>query len=107
MGKSKLLKREEIDAKYKWKLEDMFASDEQWEEEANLVLELAKELASYCGRLSESAATLLEVMKKNDELSYHVMRVYVYANQRYHQDTAVSKYQAYAAKADKIGRAHV
>ena len=104
MGAKKLRMRDEIPAQYKWNMQDMFASDELWEEEAQLVLDLAKEAEScYKGKLSESAATLLEFFKKTDEINYHAERVIVYANQKYHEDTAVSKYQAYSAKADSIG----
>ena len=38
MGKEKLRSREEIPAKYKWNMQDMFASDELWEEEARIML---------------------------------------------------------------------
>ncbi|MBQ2706336.1 MAG: oligoendopeptidase F, partial [Agathobacter sp.] len=102
MGKNKLRSRDEIPAKYKWNMQDMFATDELWESEAQLVFDLAKEMECYKGRLSESAATLLEFLKKTDEVGYHAVRVYVYANQKYHEDTAVSKYQGYSAKADNI-----
>ena len=102
MSKDKLRKRDEIPAQYKWNMQDMFESDELWEEEAQQVLDLAKELEGYKGRLSESASTILEFFKKLDEVQFHGERVYVYANQRYHEDTAVSKYQGYSAKADTI-----
>ena len=102
MGKNKLRKREEIPAQYKWNMQDMFPTDEAWEEEAQLVLDLAKEMEQYKGKLSSSATTLLEYLKKTDEVGYHAARVYVYANQRYHEDTAVSKYQGYSAKADTV-----
>ena len=102
MGKE-LRARNDIPDQYKWNMQDMFASDEAWEEEAKQLVELAKEIAQYQGRLSESAATLLEFLKKSDELDFHAERVIVYANQKYHEDTAVSKYQGYAAKADSIG----
>jgi oligoendopeptidase F len=59
-------------------------------------------MTAYKGKITSNADTLLEVMKKNDELGYHAARVYVYANQRYHEDTAVSKYQGYSAKADSV-----
>ena len=102
MGKDKLRSRDEIPAQYKWNMQDMFASDELWEEEAKMVSALAKEAAQYRGKLAESAATLLAAFEKNDELNYHATRVYVYANQRYHEDTAIAKYQGYAAKADAV-----
>lgn len=101
MGKE-LRSREEIPAQYKWNMQDMFATDELWEKEAGELLELAKDLEQYKGRLSESAKMLLEFFEKSDEISYHAERVIVYANQKCHEDTAVSKYQGYAAKADTI-----
>lgn len=100
MAEKTLKSREEIADAYKWKLEDMFASDELWEEERTKVEELAAQLRQYEGRLAESADSLLAFLERRDELNYYLTRVYVYANQRYHQDTAVSRYQGYAAKAD-------
>lgn len=102
MARTKLRKRNEIPDCYKWNMQDMFATDELWEEEAELSLTLAKELSAYKGTLAQSAKQLLEYFVKSDTLKYHLQRVNVYANQRYHEDTAVSKYQAYSAKADTI-----
>lgn len=42
------------------------------------------------------------IFKKQDELSYYLERIVVYANERSHQDTAVSKYQAYVSKAETL-----
>ena len=83
--KKQLLNRDEIDEKYKWNLEDIYESDVLWEEE-----------------LASSAQNLLDFFKESDNLDYYVDRVYVYANQRYHQDTTVSKYQGYAANAELL-----
>ncbi len=101
MGKE-LRSRSEIPKQYKWNMQDMFATDELWEEEAQKLLDLAKEMEQYKGRLSEGPAILLEFFRKIDEMSYHAERVIVYAGQKYHEDTAVSKYQGYSAKADSI-----
>lgn len=100
MGKRVIRKREEISDEFKWKLEDMFASDEQWEQECDKVFAIAEDFAAFQGTLSRSADVLLSYFEKSDELSYYLSRVIVYANQRYHQDTKVSRYQAFAAKAD-------
>lgn len=35
-------------------------------------------------------------------MSYYLERIVVYANERSHQDTAVSKYQAYVSKAETL-----
>lgn len=102
MSDKNLRKREDIPQEYKWKLEDMFATDEAWEEETENTLSYAKEVAEFEGHLADDAATLLSYMEKNDEVAYHLARIYVYANQKSHQDTAVAKYQGYAAKAESV-----
>lgn len=102
MNNNKVLKRDEISDEYKWNLEDMFASDELWEEEYEQTKELCNKIASYQGKLTESAATLLAYFQDTDEANYHLERIYVYANERYHQDTAVSQYQGYASRADSL-----
>ena len=102
MNNNKVLKRDEISDEYKWNLEDMFASDALWEEEYEQTKELCNKIASYQGKLTESAATLLAYFQDTDEANYHLERIYVYANERYHQDTAVSQYQGYASRADSL-----
>lgn len=102
MEDNKLRKREEIPEQYKWKLEDMYASDELWEEEVKKVEALVEEIAAYDGKLAGSAQMLLGFFTKNDEIAYYFARVYVYANQRLHQNTAVTKYQGYTATADSL-----
>ncbi|MBO5656863.1 MAG: oligoendopeptidase F [Agathobacter sp.] len=102
MAKGKLRKRNEIPVQYQWRMQDMFATDELWEAEAAKVLELAEEMKQYQGKLTSSPQVLLEAFVKSEELEYHATRVYVYANQKYHEDTNVSKYQGYAAKAGNI-----
>ena len=102
MADTKLRKRSEIPEEYKWKLEDMYETDELWEEEADKLAKLGDEMAQFQGKLGESASNLLAFMKKKDEISYYIARVIVYSNQRSHQDTAVTKYQGYVAKAESV-----
>lgn len=97
----KRLQRDEISDEYKWKLEDMYETDELWEAECEKASQLAEKLSGFKGHLVGSAATLLD-FKKQDELSYYLERIVVYANERSHQDTAVSKYQAYVSKAETL-----
>lgn len=102
MSEKKLRKREEISQEFKWKLEDMFSSDRQWEEEVQKVEALAKDLARRKGTLAESADALLYYLQQSDQLNYYLTRVYVYANMRYHQDTQVACYQGYSSRADAL-----
>ena len=102
MSEKRLQKRDEISDEYKWKLEDMYETDELWEAECEKASQIAEKLSGFKGHLADSAATLLDFFKKQDELSYYLERIVVYANERSHQDTAVSKYQAYVSKAETL-----
>ena len=102
MAEQHLRKREEIDSKYKWKLTDLFENDTLWEKEYDRVMELAKQMQDLQGTLGKSAFDLLKYFQLNDEIGFYFGRVYVYANESYHQDTQVAKYQAYSAKCDTL-----
>ena len=100
MSENMLRKRSEIPVEDTWKMEDMYATDELWEEEQKKLEKLADEIEEYKGTLASGGAQLLKYLEKADEISYYNERVIVYSNQRNHQDTAVSKYQGYIAKAE-------
>ena len=51
--------------------------------------EQAKELAAYEGRLKEGSEVFVEYMRKKEEVMKKFEAIYVYANQRYHEDTGI------------------
>lgn len=102
MENTKLKKRSELDSKCKWAIEDLFPNDEEWKKEFDLTKELIPKIKSYQGRLGESADTLLEFYKLKDELALHLERVYVYAHQKYHEDTSESTYQGLSNQATNL-----
>src|SRR5690606_38334516 len=59
-------------------------------------------VSEYQGRVSESADTLYNVLKLQDELSERLGKLYTYAHMRYDQDTTNSFYQALNAKAETV-----
>lgn len=94
-----LPKRSEVEAQFKWAIEDLYANDELWEKEYDKLRQMLAKAIEYQGRLSKSAKSLLSFLKLKDELSTMMERVYVYANQKYHEDTGNSLYQDLADKA--------
>lgn len=102
MSEKQQCRREDVPESLKWKLTDMYASDEQWEEEVEEIGRMSEKIASYEGRLADNAETLLHFLQDQDVLLQAVSRMYVYANQSYHQDTADTHYQAYAARAESV-----
>ncbi|MBB5325549.1 oligoendopeptidase F [Anoxybacillus tepidamans] len=88
-----LPKRSEIPVEETWRLEDIFSTDEAWEQEFQEVKNMIPKLSDYQGRLGESADVLYEVLQFQDELSMRLEKLYTYAHMRYDQDTTNSFYQ--------------
>lgn len=99
MAEQIVRQREEINSEYKWAIEDLYKNDEAWERDYNKVLELAEKIKSFQGKLSESAEILYEFMGKYEEMQKLSEKVYVYANQKLHENTGNGTYQGLAAKA--------
>ncbi|MGI6177007.1 MAG: oligoendopeptidase F [Eubacterium sp.] len=93
MANKKTKTRAEIDSEFKWNLETMYATDDDWEKDLVKVGELCDKAASFQGRLTESAGTLLEALRSFDEVTMTVENVIVYASMRHDEDTTVTKYQ--------------
>lgn len=98
----KLPTRNDIRPEYKWAIEDLYQTTEECKKEMAEVNAAAKALAGYEGTLTTSPAILLSYLKEKDEASQKLERVYVYANQRYHEDTGNSTYQALSNEAMSV-----
>ncbi len=103
MSEAKILKsREEISEKYKWAISDLYPTDEEWETELKKTDEMVEKYADYEGKLSESPDKLLEFLEFDDEISKLSERIYVYANQKLHENLGNTTYQSFAAKAQNL-----
>ncbi len=99
---NKLPKRSEIDAKYKWKLEDIYDDNQKWEEDFKRVQALSDEISKFKGRLGASAEELLNCFKNCDDLLSLNDKVYVYARMRRDEDNAEAVYQAMTDRASAL-----
>lgn len=102
MAKTGLKRRAEVREEDTWAIEDLYESDASWEEDYRRLEEGIAELQAYEGRLGESAGMLLEMQKKSDALNMLAEKVYVYANQRLHEDTDNGTYQNLANRAQGL-----
>jgi len=102
MDNTKVITRDEIKIEDTWKMEDMFASDQAWEEEYKATVEKIPRIKEYMGKVSKDKEALIEYLNLDSEIGLAIERLYVYANQKYHEDMAVSKYQAFSGKAQKL-----
>ncbi len=98
MGGS-IKKRQEMDKKYMWKIDDMFPSDEAWQQEFEDVTLLLPSLEKFRGKLSESADTLYSCLKQSDIIDEKSRRVYVYAFLRFYEDTGNQLYKGMSDRA--------
>lgn len=99
MAEQVLKQREDISSQYKWAIEDLYKDDTVWEKDYNKVLKLAEKIRSYQGKLSDGADRLYKFMQKYEEMGKLSEKVYVYANQKLHENTGNAAYQRLAAKA--------
>ncbi|UUZ93850.1 oligoendopeptidase F [Paenibacillus sp. P25] len=98
---NQVLKRNDVPAEHRWKLEDLFESQQAWDQEYQTVKQELKEIARFQGKLNNAAA-IKECFELEDKLSLHTERLYVYANMKNHEDMADPTYQALSDKSKKL-----
>lgn len=91
-GKAQQQNRQEIADKYKWKLTDIYVSDDAWREALNEVSGKLNEVEQFRGKITESAQNLLKVLQFSSALSKQANCLYIYASMQSDLDSRVSKY---------------
>lgn len=94
-----LPERAEIDAKYKWKLEDIYANDSEWEEDFKKIRQMSGAIAVYKGTFAKDMNKFVECLKYSDDMLSLNDKLYAYARMRRDENNAVSKYQALTDRA--------
>jgi oligoendopeptidase F len=95
-------KRSDIPEERTWKLENIFATDEEWGQAFKQLQTDIPEIKQFEGKIGESAESLYELLKMQDALSERLGQLFTYAHMRYDQDTTNSFYQAMNTKAENI-----
>ena len=85
--------RSDIDAKYKWKLEDIYPDTASWNADFSYLENKYPKIKEFEGKLGESSQKLAGCLALNDTLGMKLGRLYVFAFMKYHEDTRVSYYQ--------------
>ena len=94
--------REDISDQYKWKLSDIYPTDELWQADfANLKTSLTQ-IKQYQGRLAESAQTVAACFKLRDEMGIMAEKLYTFAHMHRDENSAVSKYQGMTGQAESL-----
>ncbi|SES19829.1 oligoendopeptidase F [Salisediminibacterium halotolerans] len=93
MTNTALPKREEVPKERTWDLEDIFATDEEWEAMFAEVQSMLPELERFRGTLHKSGEQMADALIYEDRIAEKLGKLFVYARMRNDQDTADSYYQ--------------
>ncbi|MFO7154945.1 MAG: oligoendopeptidase F, partial [Caldicoprobacter oshimai] len=96
-----LRNRNEIDEKYKWRLEDIYENEELWEEDYKSTKQLLEEIAGFKGKIN-TAENLLKVLKLNDQIGMKIEKIFAYARMRRDEDNTNPRYQALTDRAMQL-----
>ncbi|GAY75873.1 oligoendopeptidase F [Sporolactobacillus inulinus] len=102
-GKTTALpKREDIPVEETWDLEAIYPSVAAWEQAFEKVKELIAEAEQFKGKIGESADSLYALLKKQDEVTELLYKVYVYAHMKNDENTANATFQALHDRASSL-----
>jgi oligoendopeptidase F len=95
--------RDEIEARYKWQLEDIYADEKYWEDDFLKIRHLSLQLTVFKGTLAQSPDKLLQCFQHcNDMLSLYD-KLFAYARMRRDENNSEPKYQALTDRAMTLG----
>lgn len=95
------MKRNEIEEKYKWHLEDIVGSDENWETLYAECEKLTGEISAYQGKL-DKCESLLSCLKLSSRIGKLFEKVFCYARMKKDEDASVDKYVAMTDRATSL-----
>lgn len=94
MTEMTLKQRNEIDDQYKWDIDSMVGSDEEWTKELTECIASAEDIRKFSGKLASSAAVLADALESLDAMELKLERLFVYARMKLDEDNRVAKQQA-------------
>jgi oligoendopeptidase F len=94
--------REEIPNPYKWKLEHIYSSVKDWQQDVEKVEKLANDFTKHQGKLGESVQSLLQALEDYSALLRLNDKAYVYANMSLDVNSGNSELQKLADRAEKM-----
>ena len=94
--------RSEVSEDSKWKINDIYPSDEAWEKDLVRAGEFAEKIPAYKGQLCASAEKLLEYLKLDDDMTLVFDSLINYAQRKGDEDTRVAKYQEMCGRLEML-----
>ncbi|MDF2571873.1 MAG: pepF1, partial [Sporomusa sp.] len=94
--------RDEIKPEYKWKIENIYASENQWQADFTKVKDSLPKISGFKETLSQSADKLAACLKLRDEINILAGKLFAYARLQRDENTANAKYQALVGKTEGL-----
>ena len=95
---NRIPERSEIPAEDKWAIEDLFSTDELWEQSLASLAEDQAYLTSFAGRLQDSPETLYAFLERTEQVNARAELLANYAMRKSDEDTRDPAYQAMVGK---------
>lgn len=99
---TKVPPRSEIRDEYKWKLQDMYGSDEDWQKDFTSLTASLPEMQQFQNKLSDSAEILLSCLRARDRINVASEKLFAYARMHRDENNGNTKYQAMTGKAESL-----
>lgn len=75
---SKVLKRSEIDNKYKWNMNDFYSDWSEWDRELEELKAMMKEIPQYKGKIKKDSKKFIELIQLEEKMGRLLDKLYVY-----------------------------
>lgn len=96
------MKRDDMESAYKWNLEDIFRTEQEWEREYKDTFNQLSNYELFENKTISSAQTLLDCLSLDEKVSLSIERLYVYAAMKRDQDTANTHFQGMIGRAESL-----
>lgn len=93
--------RASIPEKYRWDLEAIYPTVQDWENAFAEVSPRADALSSWSGKLKD-AASLLTFLREKEAVEYELQRIFVFAHMKGHEDMRATRFQELKERADGL-----
>ncbi len=95
--------RSKIPEQYKWRLQDIYPSDQSWHESRTKLVQTIASVSNYHGMLASSPGKLFECLDLVSTLSKEYVRLYCYASMSSDLDTRNAAYTGMEQEMSQIG----
>jgi len=94
-------KRENIEEKYTWNLAHIFETDNAWQTEYEAIENCLAKFDEFKDNLANEE-TLFTCLDANSDITMRASKIYVYANQKLHENMADTTAQGMSGRADNL-----